>query len=478
MKKIFEKFILVSLMAFFIASLLWWRLRALPELEIAQAGRDGAEGRTVESELVKIGEFFKKYSELSQEEKNAKFPDWPGFRGGVSNLVKSADELDFDLENAAVKWRIPLGEGYAAPVIWKNKIYVLDYDEKEEADSLRCFSLSDARELWSRSYKVKIRRNHGKSRSIPAIAENTVVSIGPMGQVMCVDAESGDLLWAKDLVLDYGSEIPQWYSGQCPIIVDGEAIIAVAGKDVLMMGLDLRTGAVKWSVPNTGGVKLSHSSVMEFELLGSRQFVYCAIGGIFGVASSGEEKGKLLWSNSKWKPNVFAPSPVKITDNKVFLTAGYGAGGAILELSKDSVNWSSQIVKSWKAKTGVACEQQTPLVSDGKLFSILPKDAGGMNSLMVACDVSNDCEIVATSPRETRFGIGPYILINGKIFVLDDNGKLYVLNFDGKDFSIESGKKILSGGDSWGPMAFSGGLLLLRDSVELACLDLRKEKTK
>ena len=77
------------------------------------------------------------------------------------------------------------------------------------------------------------------------------------------------------------------------------------------------------------------------------------------------------------------------------------------------------------------------------------------------------------------------IVINGvdvndympdKILVLDDNGILTVLDMEGDSLKISSRKKVLPGADSWGPMAFSSGLLLLRDSTELVCLDLRKQK--
>jgi outer membrane protein assembly factor BamB len=210
-------------------------------------------------------------------------------------------------------------------------------------------------------------------------------------------------------------------------------------------------------------------------LHGKRQFVYCAIGGIAGVSAEGEDKGKILWTSSEWKPNVFAPSPVRIGDGRIFLTAGYGAGGAVLEVSKDSDKWTAKIRKSWKAKEGIACEQQTPIVVGSRLLSILPKDAGGMNSLMAAASLDGDCEVLFTSPRGTRFGIGPYLSVNGKILILDDNGKLYVLNMKEDSFEIESERKFFDGGDSWGPMAFSNGLLLLRDSEELACIDLRRD---
>lgn len=470
------EFLFAAALAFLCASaVVWWRAAPQPSPKIASAGRDGAEGRTAGVQKVEIGRDFRRFSELSDAERAAGFPDWPRFRGAdMSNCAASGMELDFNLENAKILWKIPLGEGYAAPVVWGNRVYVLDYDEESESDALRAFALSDGRELWRRSYKVKIRRNHGKSRTVPCVSEGAVVTFGPMGQVMCADAETGDFLWGRDMVSEYGSEIPQWYSGQCPLVDSGEAVIAPAGKDALMFGADLRTGEVKWTAPNPGGFKMSHSSVMKMEFFGKPMFVYCAAGGIAGVSAAPGDRGKLLWTVSDWKPNVFAPSPVKISDSKMFLTAGYGAGGAVLELSLDGEKWSAAITGSWKAKAGAACEQQTPVVYGGRLYTVLPKDAGGRNSLLAACDIRDDCKILFESPRGTRFGIGPYMVVDGMLLVLDDDGRLTALSPGADSFEIVSRRKVLDGVDSWGPMAFTGGLLILRDSMEMVCLDLRK----
>ena len=458
------------------SALLWWRVREIPLPQAAIAGRDGATGRKAVSEAAKIGEFFESFSALAPGEEAAKFPDWPQFRGPArDNAASSEAELDYDLENAKVLWRIPLGEGYSAPAIYKNRVYILDYDEEKEADSLRCFSLADGRELWRRWYAVKVRRNHGKSRTTAGVFDGAAVTIGPMGHVMCADAISGDFRWGFDLAGEFGSEVPQWYCGQCPAADSGEAVVAPAGKDVLMMGVDLKSGRINWKTPNPGGLKMSHSSVMPMEILGKRQFVYCAAGGIAGVSAEEGDRGRLLWTSREWKPNVFAPSPVKISENRIFLTAGYGAGGAILEISNDGA-WDAKIVKSWKAKNGPACEQQTPVIFNGRLFTILPKDAGGLNSLLAACDMSKDCEIAATSPRGTRFGIGPYMSVNDRLLVLDDDGRLYVLRDGADSITVESSRKFFDGGDSWGPMAFSDGRLILRDSKEMACLDIRRRK--
>lgn len=473
--KITEFIFTVILATVCVSAFIWWRTRDLNLPQLAVAGRDGAGARLEKIQNVKIGADFKKFSELTSDEISQNFSDWPRFRNSdFLNKASFDANLDYDLKDVKILWKKEMGEGYAGAAISKNTVYVLDYDENLEADCLRAFSLLDGRELWRRFYKLKIRRNHGKSRTVVSVQNGKVLTLGPLGHLMCVDQFNGNLLWTKDLTAQFGAEIPQWYAGQCPLIDGNLAIIAVGASKNLIVAFDLNTGEIVWQTDNPLKIKMSHSSIIKMDILGKSQYVYCGLGGIVGVSADLKDSGKILWSCDTWKPNVFAPSPVQISESKIFLTAGYGAGGAILELQNDGQNFSAKIIKNWKAKFGAACEQQTPIVFKERLFTILPKDAGGNNSLMAVCDINEDCKIISTSPRDSRFGIGPYMFINDKIFVLDDNGNLSVLDFENDKLKTISKKNILSGGDSWAPMAFSSGLLILRDSKELVCLDLRK----
>jgi outer membrane protein assembly factor BamB len=106
---------------------------------------------------------------------------WPRFRGpDFDNVCKNAPSLANAWNNGGppILWKVDLGEGHAAPVVLGGRVYVLDYDEQKKADAIRCFSLADGREIWRRSYSVVVKRNHGMSRTVPAVTEKYLVTIG------------------------------------------------------------------------------------------------------------------------------------------------------------------------------------------------------------------------------------------------------------------------------------------------------------
>ncbi|MBU1013959.1 MAG: PQQ-like beta-propeller repeat protein [Bacteroidetes bacterium] len=437
---------------------------SLPGMDNRPALADGA------SENIKIGASFMNYTTQSSNLKGS----WTRFRGAdFDNINKEKIPLINSWGNGPdILWEVELGEGHAAPVIQNGKAYVLDYVEERNTDALRCFSLETGEELWSRWYLVKVKRNHGMSRTVPAITEKYLVTMGPRCHVMCVDPETGDLLWGKDLVKEYGTEIPFWYTGQCPIIVDDVVILAPGGSS-LLIGVDCATGEVLWETPNPDKWQMSHSSIMPMTFEGKKMYVYFAVGGIVGISAEGPDIGKILWKTNAFAPNVIAPSPVMLGNGKFYATAGYGAGAALFQLKKTGDTYSVQHLQTYKPSEGIASEQQTPILYKGRMFSVAPKDAGGLRNEFLCVDPNNPKNILWTSGKTDRFGLGPYIMADNKFFILNDDGTLTIAKVNLNSFEFLDKAKIIDGQDAWGPFALADGYLLMRDSKKMVCINIR-----
>ncbi|MBT3193927.1 MAG: PQQ-binding-like beta-propeller repeat protein, partial [Verrucomicrobia bacterium] len=369
---------------------------------------------------------------------------WPRFRGSTSdNIVTQPGTLSEEWPESGppVLWSVALGDGYAAPAVANSRVYVLDYDEDEKRDALRCFSLATGQELWRRSYAVQIKRNHGMSRTIPAVTDRHVVTVGPKCHVLCVDAITGAFRWGLDLVADHGTDVPLWYTGQCPIIDEGEAIIAPGGES-LLMGVDCESGQVAWRTPNPDAWGMSHASVIPTTLFGTRMFVYCALGGIVAVSADTESRGQVLWKTTEWKHSVVAPSPVFLPDGRMLVTAGYGVGSRMFQIHKSAETWSVETLDTWP-RTHFACEQQTPIFQSGRLFTIMPNDAGPLNRQLVC--MNPDGEHLWSSGKGWRFGLGPFMIAGDRILILSDDGALTMADATTDGFSPIATADILDG---------------------------------
>lgn len=401
---------------------------------------------------------------------------WTGFRGAAFDGISvETVPLAREWANGALQkhWAIDVGEGYAGAAVLNGRVYVMDYDVDGSGgairggsltkgeDALRCLSLADGKEIWRYAYPVKVKRNHGMSRTVPAVTARYVVAMGPKCHVICLNAETGALLWKIDLAQEYGTRVPPWYAGQCPLIDNGLAIIAPAGDEVLMMAVDCETGVVQWQTPNPRAWQMTHASIVPMVLDGRRTYVYCGSGGVVGVAA---DTGEILWENTDWKISIATiASPLILDDGRVFLSGGYNAGSLMLQVAVEEGTWSAEPV--FRLDPDIfGATQHTPIFYEGHIYGVRPDGE-------LAC-LSPEGEILWTSGPSHRFGLGPFMIAGGLIYVMDDSGLLSLAEATPNGYRQLAQAQVLDGHDSWGPMALAGGRLIVRDLTRMVCVDV------
>jgi len=463
--------------------LLWWYTddHYPAEIGLSVPGMDNRPKVEPRSDSVIIGEFLDTLNAFDEHAPG----EWPRFRGSdFDNISKDTTPLaeTWDSTGPPVVWKVTLGEGYAGPAVKNGRVYILDYNERRKADMLRCFSLKSGVEIWRRWYYVDMKRNHGYSRTIPAVTDKYIVSVGPRSHVMCLEPLTGELIWTLDLEKEYGipgSEkgrvTPDFYSGQCPLI-DNDVAILAPGAKALMIGVDCSTGKVLWETPNPDSLKMSHGSIIPMTIHGKKMYVYNAVGGVIGVSAEDEDKGKLLWTTKDWNPATTAASPLFLGNNEIAVFGSYGAGGAKLGINFDGTGFSALVTESHKAPEGLTSDQQTPVLIGGYIWTVMPENAGPLKKQLVCYAKSDLRTPVWTSGKENRYGrgLGPYIVSGDKMYLLDDDANLFLFKLEGPSVTLISRHRITEGLEAWGPMAIAGNFLIMRDSRNLVCLNIGK----
>ena len=346
---------------------------------------------------------------------------WPRFRGANYDAISSEKvslNRNWPPEGPRVIWSVEMGEGYAGAAVFAGRVYVIDYDQANQADVIRCLSLDDGKDIWQYSYPIKVKRFHGMSRAVPTVTDKYVVTMGPKGHVTCLDSKTGEFRWMLNSVREYGTKIPQWYTAQCPVIEDGKAILAPAGS-VLMMAVDCETGDIVWQTPNPDGWVMTHSSIVPMEFAGRRFYIYCGgstdAGGVVGVSA---DDGLVLWKTDQWKVRTNVPLPVIVGEDRIFLSAGYGQydyGCTMLRLaeSEGKITVTSEFVHPTEV---FGTMQQTPIYYEGHIYGVR------MDKQLVCLDLQGN--VAWTSTSANTFGSGPYTIADGLLYVMDDDGVL------------------------------------------------------
>lgn len=388
--------------------------------------------------------------------------NWPEFRGPGRDAIARDENVvlieNWSQDGPEVLWDIEVGEGYAGAAILGGRAFLVDYDRQNQQDVIRCLGLDSGIDIWRYAYPVSIKRNHGMSRTVPAVTSEYLVALGPKGHVTCLKSDTGEFLWMIDLEAEFGSTIPPWYAGQCPLIENGHAIIAPSG-DVLMIAVDCATGEVVWQAPNPQGWSMTHSSIMPMDMDGRRIYLYCASGGVYGVDAA---NGELLWQTGDWKIRIAnVPSPLVLDENRVFFCGGYNSGSAMMRLANIGDSIEHEVLFRLPPEV-FGSAQHTPIYYEGYIYGVRPDEQ------LVCLDAGGN--EVWTSGSANKFGLGPYTLINDIIYVMNDTGLLSMVRAAPAGFELLDQASILHGHDSWGPMAYSEGLLILRDMNRMACI--------
>ena len=418
-----------------------------------------------ESEPIKIEGELVKFDGVPAEIPGA----WPRFRGPNFDAISTEDTplaKTWSANGPQVLWSIDVGEGFAGAAIFAGRVYMLDYDREQQADVVRCLSLEDGKDIWRYAYPIKVKRWHGMSRTVPAVTEKYIVTIGPKCHVTCLDSMTGEFRWMYNLVQEFNTKVPDWYTAQCPLIEDGKAIIAPAG-DVLIMAVDCESGQIVWQTPNPDGWIMTHSSIVPMEFNGKRFYVYCGgnhvKGGVVGVSA---QDGSVLWKTDQWKVRYNVPMPIIIGEDRIFLTAGYAqteSGCTMLRLTETDgeIDVKSEFLHATDVFGSI---QQSPIFYDGHIYGVRP------DQQLVCLDLEGN--VVWTSTSAHKFGSGPFTIINGLLYLMNDSGILTLAQAGSSEYLPLAQAKVLEGHESWGPMAIASGRLIVRDTERMICLDI------
>lgn len=391
---------------------------------------------------------------------------WPCFRGPrFDGICRDETPLarKWRTDGPPVLWKLDdLADGYAGPAIWSGRVYLHDYDKEKQLEAIRCLSLDDGREIWRFVYPLAIRPNHGITRTVPAVTPDYLVAFGPKCHVTCLKPETGEYLWGMDLVAQYDAEEPAWHAAQCPLVENGRVILGTGGK-ALVIAVDCKTGKVLWESKNPDEWKMTHVSVLPFEVDGRRMYVYYGKGGVAGVDA---ENGAWLWDHRWLKIKDPVATPVDAGEGRILLSPGYQKGCQMLRIKKEGETFAVEVL--WeKTKREFGSDQHTPIFHKDHFFSVIP-------SYEFACmDLSG--KVVWRSTRAHRFAKsweGPYIIAQDLIYVMGKKGNLHLLAARTDRYEQLDVAKVLPGHEAWAPMALVGGRLIVRDVDHMVCLDV------
>ncbi|MDE0595746.1 MAG: PQQ-binding-like beta-propeller repeat protein [Roseibacillus sp.] len=375
--------------------------------------------------------------------------DWPQFRGPNGNgSIAGNDKLPAELSKKTIAWKAPLpGRGLGSPIIVGDRVVVTAASGPEQnLLQVLCFSKSDGKELWRRSFWATGRTMcHAKTcvaAPTPTSDGKRIFALWSSNDLICLDLE-GNLIWMRGLTLDYPNASNSLGMASSPIVV-GDTLVAQIENDSesFAAGFDLVTGANKWKIdrPKTANwttpVVLKSGGELIVALQSSK--------GVLGVQPA---TGSEIWNYSKGAATI--PSGAVAGDTLYFPSKGLtamrpGSGGG-----ETKPLWNERAQNPATA---------SPLIIDDKVYII------------------NGTGVLSAANRETGerlwrirlkgpFSGSPVASGNGHLYIFNEKGIGQVVDLSGEEGKVVS--EIELGETIIGTASISGNALYIRSDETL-----------
>lgn len=420
--------------------------------------------------------------------------DWPQWMGPNRDDVWAETGIleQFPADGPKVLWRKPVHGGFAGPAVADGKVYVADYlksagdakpaptkrNELQGKERILCLDARTGDELWKHEYDCAYTISYPAGpRCTPTINDGRVFALGAMGDLNCLDAQTGSVIWSKNLPKTYGAPVSLWgYAGH-PLVYNDLLICSAGGKGSAVVAFDKQTGHEKWKALSANEIGYSPPTLIQAG--GVTQLL------IFngeGLNSLNPETGTSYWSEplrTAFSMAIMAPR----TDGE-FLFAG-GHNGVSLGLKLDASK--PAVSRAWQGSRniGLAPVSGTPFVENGIAYGI------DGNGLFRAIRIATGERLWATAKPvngEDNDRRGPnegatFVTKNGnRFFLFGENGDLVIARLSPDKYDERSRANLLAPvgvglgrNVVWSHPAYANRCVFARNDQEIVCASLAAE---
>ena len=388
--------------------------------------------------------------------------DWPCFDGPARDNISRETGLLKSWPGGGPKlaWQASgLGEGYASVAVADGMVYTMG--NVGSSETVTALNLDTGKIVWQQKTAGASRLQMGNGpRGTPAYDDGQVYALGGNGDLVSLDARTGEPTWRKNILQEFGGNNIRWGISES-VLIDGDRLICTpGGSNGTIVALNKTNGKPQWRATVPGKSEAGYSSAIVAEVGGVRQYVQFLSIGVVGVRA---DTGEFLWGNdAAANPTANCSSPL-FGDNMVFSASGYGKGGAMVKLAAKG----RKVVATPGYHTNKMESHHGGMVLlDGHVYG--SSDPGVLRCLELA---SGDVKW-----ENRSVGKGSITCADGRLYVRSEKGPVALVEATPTEYN-ETGRfeqSERSDAEAWAHPVVSHGKLFLRDQDILLVFDIKE----
>lgn len=381
---------------------------------------------------------------------------WTDYRGpGRAGIYdQSPIRTDWPSDGLPELWREQIGGGYASMVVADGLLFTIE--QRRDREVVAAYGIEDGRQEWEHSWRSRFSESMGGDgpRATPTWSDGKIYAQGANGDLLCLAADTGDVLWQRNILRDANASNLTWGMAAAPLVVDDTVIALPGGRGgKSIFAYDRLTGDVLWSNLDD---KAGYVSPQVATLAGRRQLLIVSGTRVLGASL---DDGSELWGHP-WKTSYDAncAQPLVVDANHVFVSSGYGHGATLLQISQADSGFSVEEV--WFNRNMKNKFNPSVLV-DGVVYGL---DEG----ILAAVDVRTGERLW----KNGRYRYGQLLYASGHLVIISEDGELALVEATPTEYR-ELVRFDSIPGKTWNVPAMADGLLFVRNQTELVAYDLR-----
>ncbi len=389
------------------------------------------------------------------------------FRGlNRSGIFEGVDLLkQWPGNGPALKLKIEgVGKGYSSVVYYKNTIYVTGI-KKDTLDVISAYNLK-GNLLWEKSYGRAWANSFPETRSTPTIDNDKIYLAGGMGVVVCLDANSGEIIWSSDAHSDFKGEYHKWGVAESILLTKTAAVYVTGGVETAVVALNKHDGSLVWKTKSSGGPRAYASPTLI--LRGGLEIILAQTANDLLAINSAD--GEILWGYNliQYHTNRSGKggntNPPLYSNGEIFVTSGYDHGGLMFSLAEDGksaqLKWKSDVLDNHHG--GV-------VLFDGNIYG------ANWQSNSKGKWACIDWETGNLNWEEEWFNKGSIVSADNLLYLFEEkSGNLALVKPDDKKLSIISSFKITDGeGPYWAHPSIYEKMLFVRHGDIVLIFDIK-----
>ena len=409
--------------------------------------------------------------------------EWPQWRGPRRDGVwRETGIIDhFPWKQIPIRWRQPIGSGYAGPTVAQGRVFVFDrVVEPEQQERILCFDAQTGKPLWRVAYPCQysgISYTAGPRASV-TVDQGRAYALGAVGHFHCLDAATGRILWKKDLLLEYEIQLPIWGLAAAPLIYRDLVILQIGGRDACLVAFDKAAGKERWVALSD---RASYSAPIVIQQ-GGRDVLVCWTGD--HVAGLDPATGKVFWKIPFPPTRMVIGITTPVVDrNRLFVTSFYD-GSLMLALDPDRP--AARVL--WKKAGPDERHTQalhsiisTPILDGDYIYGV---DSYGELRCLDARTGRRIWESLEAVPK-VRWGTIHMVRHQDRVWMFNERGELIIARLSPRGYEELSRAKLIEptreqlrrrGGVCWAHPAYAYRCVFARNDKEIVCADLSRRK--